>query len=50
MYAGVAPIRLLYDRDRHSDIVLSIDVLVVARNKPLSVLDCVGTPEDMTWW
>ena len=50
MYAGVAPIRLLFDRDCHSDIVLSIDVLVVTRNKPYTILDCVDTPEDITWW
>ena len=42
----VAAIRLIYDRNCSSDIVLPMGGLVVTRDKPYAVLDCTDTPMD----
>ena len=44
MLVGVDTISFLYDWDCPGDIVLSIDVRVMVRNKSHAVLDCDCTP------
>ena len=43
---GVGAIRLFYDWDCSGDMSLSIDSLVMTRDKPLTILDCANTPMD----
>lgn len=41
MLVGVDAISLFYDRDCTGGIVLSIGVLMVAKGKPHTILDCI---------
>lgn len=47
---GAAAISPFYGWDRLGDVVLSIDGHVVARDKSRTILDCVDTPLDSSWW